>query len=256
MAVQLAVGGHEDERRARLPPVRAVAVERGRERGHDVLPGEPIGVGGQLRLERDGAGERPVVERHDHLQAAAELDAVRAARLQAGRRRLPRREDRGADALAGHLPERREVCRGLRQPQHARGAAEAEREVAEPPADLRGAVPRRGQREDRVVEALRDGVQAVVRGHDPGERRRFLGRQPGRQGWPHVEADPVQVPALRVGPVALGRDPRIPVRERRGGGVVRKPTGERVAPLRLVEVAVDRQATSSHGALGRQARSA
>ena len=72
-----------------------------------------------------------------------------------------------------------------------------------------------------------------------------------------AEAHPFQVPALRLGQAALGGDPRIPVRERHGGGVVRKLAGERLVPVRLAEqavgVAVDRETAASHGAAGRQA---
>jgi len=127
------------------------------------------------------------------------------------------------------------------------GAAESEREVAESPPDFRGAVTRRGEREDRVVEPLRYGVLPVVRLHHPGEQDRVVCGEPDRQGRPDVEADPVEVAPLRVRPVALGGDPRVPVRERGGGEVVRNLAGERIAPLRLVEMAMDREATSSHG---------
>ena len=42
MAIQLAVRGDQDERHALLPTVRSVAMERRRQGGQDVLPGEPI----------------------------------------------------------------------------------------------------------------------------------------------------------------------------------------------------------------------
>ena len=51
MAIQLAVRGDQDERHALLPTVRSVAMERRRQGGQDVLPGEPIRVRRHLRRE-------------------------------------------------------------------------------------------------------------------------------------------------------------------------------------------------------------
>ena len=96
-----------------------------------------------------------------------------------------------------------------------------------------------------MVESLRDGVLAVCRG-GPGQRRRILGGQRGRQGGPEVVRDLVEVAALGVRAIALGRDPSIPRRVGRRARIgARRPT-ERVAALRLVEVGVDGEAAAGH----------
>ena len=97
-----------------------------------------------------------------------------------------------------------------------------------------------------MVESLGDRVLPVIGLDHSGKGDRVVRGEPDRQGGPDVEADPVEVSPLRVRPVALGGDPRVPVGERSGGQVVRNLAGERIAPLRLVEVAVDREAAAAH----------
>ena len=111
VAVQLAVGGDQDE--------AGLAVGEGGagQPGGDALPGEPVGVGRGRGLERDGARQPAVVEGDDDRAPPAELEPVRPPRVETGVGRLPRREDRVADTLLGENPERRQVHRGLRQPE-------------------------------------------------------------------------------------------------------------------------------------------
>src|SRR6185436_2053638 len=109
---------------------------------------------------------------------------------------------------------------------------EAGPEVGEAPPDLGHLVPAGGERHDHVVVRLGDRVAVAaargdaqaVRLHDPGIDVGALGGQPREEGSPHVEGYPLEVvgdvgysvPGVdpaggRVGRVALGRDPRVPV---------------------------------------------
>ena len=233
VAVQLAVGRDQGERRRAVGLVARGRVARGRGRGGaaqpwlDAVAGEAVGVGGRLRLERDRRRQPRVVERDDDRDPAAQLDAIWPAAVdRVGG--LPRGEDRGLDALRGGDPERREVDRGLRQPQAARPPSEPQLELAQPPANLGSPVRGRGERQDRVVEGLGDRVAAARGRGEPRERRRILGREPRRERRPEVPRDPGEVRAGRVGPVALRVDAGIPVVERRRGRLLRDPAGPRV----------------------------
>ena len=87
---------------------------------------------------------------------AADVDPVRHPGVEAGGVRLPRREDRRLDAGLREQPQRREVHGRLGQPHRPRRAPEPQLEVAQAPADLRPPIVDRRQRQDRVVERLRD----------------------------------------------------------------------------------------------------
>ena len=83
---------------------------------------------------------------------------------------------------------------------------------------------------------------------------RRLPGHPGEERGPDVEADPfvvvddvldapapIQHAGTRVGPVAFGHDPRVPVVERRGALLSLDLPGPGVLAGRLVEVTVDYQ---------------
>ncbi len=161
--------------------------------------------------------------------------------------RLPRREDRPADALLGADPERQPVHRGLRQPDPGGRPTEAQFEVPEAPPDLRASIPRRRQGQDRVVVGLRDRVVAVVLRHEVGMEPRLLAPQPRGEGRSHVPADARDVASIRIRPVGLLGDPGVPVGERRGARVRWQAPAERVLARRLVEVPVHRHPRTVHG---------
>ena len=236
MAVQLAVGGDDDERRPRPPgsgsskprarPARGRTRRRRRSR----------------RLERDGRRQRPVVER---------------PRRSTGRRRgrcgpgggcrraaigldLPRREDRvrrcrrrrAAAASPGRRPSRAATCRSA-------GGRTAPRSRAGPSGS------RSAGRRPRRAAGSRGGTAGPSRSRR-GRRRRSRDRRPGRrrsqpagERRPEVPRHRPEVAELGVRAVALGADPLVPVVGRRRGRVDRHRAGERVEPRRLVEVAVD-----------------
>ncbi len=210
------------------------------------VAGEAIRVGGHLRLERDGAGEGGVVEGHDQRSTTTEADAMRPPGFDRGRDRLPWREDGPADPLLGEHPQGHLVDGRLGEPEAARRMAEPEPVVTDAPADLGSPIPQRGEGEDGVIEALGHGVLVAAGNGDSLQDLGSVARQVAREGGPDVEGDPVEIPALGVGPVALGRDPRVPAGERRGRRIGRGGPAERVAPFRLVEVGVDRQAAAAH----------
>ena len=151
-------GGRTARRRWRSRPVRAVPsgklgpARRGRTRSR---ANESASIVAR-RLERDRGRQRAVVEDDRDRLAAAQLHSVRAARVEVGVHRLPRREDRVADTLVGEDPQRGHVHGGLRAARSRVGrAAEPELEVAQAPADLGSAIGQRGERQDRVVVRLR-----------------------------------------------------------------------------------------------------
>ncbi len=240
VAVQLAVGCDQHERRARLV-ARPAPPERRRQRRSNEVVGELIRVGGRVGMEGDGAGHGRVVQHHRDRPIAAEVDAIGAPELGA-RRRLPGGQDRVPDPLRGERPQRRDVGGRLGQPEPAGLPAEAVPEVGEAPPDLGRLVARRREGQDHVVVRLGDRVDAAICIDDPGQRRRILLGQPARQRRAGVEPDPVEVAALGVRAVALGRDAGVPVRERGRARIVGQPAAERVATFRLVEVAMDREA--------------
>ena len=202
-----------------------------------------------VRLERDGAREAGVVEGHDERPTAAEVDAVRPPGFD--RRRRP---PATAPARSSGSPPRR-ASAGPPRPRPSRGARSRSADgrtgavVADAPADLGPPIARGGEGEDRVVEALGHGVlgvrpAAAIRARTSGivARQRTLVRV-----GPTLKEIRSRLPRSAFGPVALGRDPRVPA----GGygaalGSGRGRPAERVAPLRLVEVGVDREAAAGH----------
>ena len=80
-------------------------------------------------------------------------------------------------------------------------------------------------------------------------RGRVVLGQPAGQRGPQVERDAAEVAPLGVGLVALGVDAGVPVAVRRRARLRRDLAAERVAPLRLVEVAVNGQLGTAHPAM-------
>ena len=202
----------------------------------------------------------------DDARARAELHAIRTTRVHIGRARLPRREDRPPDARIGEHPQRRQIDRGLGQPQALGGAPECgSRSPGGPSA------PRSGGRRGRRAAGSRGGRPGPSRcvgsgarrcpclppvrtsGSDHGRRRRT---RPGSSG----AASAIQ-PAS-VGPrsndiraseprSALGRyvsDSMRAFQSWNGAavGLLKDTPGERVEPGGLVEVAVDDQSAARH----------
>ena len=95
VAVELAVGRDQGKRRLAAGS-GATAEPRG-----DPLAGEAVGIRRRLGLERDRRRQAGVVEHDDDRAAVADLDPVRPAGVDRRLRRLPRGEDRVADALLG-----------------------------------------------------------------------------------------------------------------------------------------------------------
>ncbi len=252
MAVELAVRGDQGHAR------RSVGEARAGQAGQDPLPGEGVRVYRRVRFERGRRRKRGVVEDDDDRLSVSELHAVRTARVQAWACGLPRCQDRVADALFGQDAQRWQVHGGLGQPEAAGPSAEAQLEVAQAPADLGPPVRKRSEREDGVVVGLCHGVAAFglvetvrqVRVHEAFVGRGVLGRQPARQRGPQVVRDVAEVAPLGVGLVALGIDPSVPVTIRGCGRLSGDLAGERVAALRLVEVAVDGELRATHSADG------
>ena len=175
-------------------------------------------------------------------------------------RRLLRSEYREADAAGGEDLEAFQVDRGLGEPHPLRLPTEAMLEVADAPEHLRPFVPGVGQGQDRVVVDLgdrravsRESSSTRVVGLDHGAvGRRVAVLQPAQQGRPEVEADPLVVADAtgdasavvedrrgRVGRVALGRDPLVPVVVRVGRFLPLDLPRPGIVARRLVEVAVD-----------------
>ena len=196
--------------------------------------------------------------------AAANLAPLRPLFERPPARRLVWLEDGEAQPLGGQDLQRFDVDRRLRQPHPGRLAAEAMAEVGDPPAHLGPLVARRGERQDRVVVGLchRRAVTAeapaaaLVGAQHGGVDQRALRCQPGEQRRPEVEADggvvvhPARHRAVaiehlrsRVRRVALLGDALVPVVERLRRGLALHPAGPRVVARRLVEVAVDTDAT-------------
>ena len=147
---------------------------------------------------------------------------------------------------SARMRRRREIDRGLRQPRSDGAAPEAHLEVAQPPADLGPPVRDRGQRQDRVVERLREPVAASVPVDEAAIGRRIAVLQPGREGRADVPGDPGVIAEFRVGSIAVGRDPRVPI-PRRGRRRVRgHQAGGGVDPEGLIEVPVDDESGSGH----------
>ena len=173
---------------------------------------------------------------------------------------LVRREDGEANPVLGQQIERLQVHCGLGQP-HALGlAAEAMREVLDPPDYLGGPVAQAGQRHDQVVVRLGDrrAVAGVARpALAVGRQNGLVGfgllcLQPRQQGRAKVKADLAVVvddrddPALAVqdagcgvGRIALGGDPRVPVVVWVGRVLQLDRLEPRVFARRLVKMAVD-----------------
>ena len=179
---------------------------------------------------------------------AADVDAVRPAGVEVLDVRLPRGEDRRPDPGVRQRGQRREVHRGLGQPHRRRPASEPHLEVAGAPQDLRPPVVRGRERQDRVVEGLGDpGPAALAVGRrEPREHLRRRRREVAGERRAHVPRDVGGRPALRDRAVALLGDPRVPVAERRGRGVLGHAARERVDPAGLVEVGVDNEPAARH----------
>ncbi len=240
VAVELAVGrDHSDRPVRRIRPVQ--------ETRDDPLAHEPIRVRRRLRLEGDRRRQTGVVEDDSDLAVVAELDAIRPAGVDAAaaiRDGLPRSEDRERDALGRDLPKRRQVDRRLREPDPGGPPPEPQLEVPDAPGDLRPPIGGRGQRQDRVVERLRDRAPAVVDEPPVGGRIR-LGH-PAGEGRAEIPRDPGESAALGVRSVALGVDPLVPVVERCRGRLRRHLARPRIEAGGLVEVGVDRQPAPTH----------
>ena len=212
VAVQLAVGRDHHERRL------VIGERPGRQARLEPFPGEAVGIGRGVRLERDGGRQVRVVQRHQDVVAVAELDAVGPARLDVRLADLPGREDRRADAGFGEHPEGRQVDRGLGQP-HPRGRPpEAHLEVAHAPADLGPPVGRGGERQDRMMERLGDPVDPPVTGDER----------------PVGERIAVASQSASVGPRSHDMCPRLPSR-RSAGSTPRLPARSSRAPARPMD---------------------
>src|SRR5437762_7558593 len=224
-------------------------------------------------LERDPPRDRRVIEEERELEPARAPPAVGAARvhvvvdllprLHAQRThapRLVRRQNREPESGVGEHLERLVVDGRLRQPAALGLAAEARPEVLDAPPDLRHLVAAERQRHDHMVVDLGDGVAvAAPRGRARPVRRDDLGVdvgpvavEPGQECGTRVERDlfevvddvedailAVHAPRGRVGRVALGGDPLVPVVERRCRVLHLDGFEPGVLAGRLVEVAVD-----------------
>ncbi len=246
VAVELAVARDDDQRRP-----GAVRVTGGRRAhpGHDPFAREPIRVGGRGGLERDRARQVAVVERDRDVTPVADVDAVRAARVERRDVRLPRGEDGGPDAGLGEGAQGGHIDGRLGQPHRRRPPTEADLEVACAPHDLCAPVVGGRQRQDRVVERLCDARAAsfAIGGR---EARKDLGgvrREVPRQRGSHVPRDMRGRAALGDRPIALVGDAGAPVPVRGGRRVLRHPAGERILAQRLVEVSMDDEPAAPHG---------
>ena len=257
VAVKLSVGGDDGQAR------RAVGEARAGQAGQDPLPRKRVGVHRRVGLERSRRRQRGVVEDDGDRLPTAEIHTVRAASVEAGVCGLPRGQDGVADALVGQNAQRRQVHGRLWQPDARWSPTESQLEVAQAPADLGPTVRERSERQDGVVVCLGHGVAAVrvvqairqIRVDETLVRGGILGRQPARQSGPQVVRDVAQVAALGVRPVALGVDPCVPVAVRGRRRLGRNLAAERIAALRLVEMAVDGKLGSTHSADGSGAAS-
>ena len=239
---------------------------------------EPGGEGIARReqaLEGDRMGDRAVVEEERERPAGGPGPPVGATRVDpppptschspSGSAphpaRLLGRQDGEGHAVVGEDLERLLVHRGLRQPHPFRLAPEAVAEVGEAPPHLGDLVAPGGEGQDQVVVRLGDGVPVTAPGRDAGpiglEDPRVhvgpLGLEPGEQGRPDVEGDPLEVvgdvgdpvpgvhPAGRgVRRVALGRHARVPVVVRIRRVLRLHDLEPGVLARGLVEVTVDR----------------
>ena len=140
-----------------------------------------VAIGSKLTAAESVA----VVEGDHDVPLGAERDAVQATCVEPARRRLPRREDRVADAGLGGDAQREQVDGRLRQPEAERSMAEAQLGVTQAPDDLRPPVASAGQRQDGVVERLGHGAVAARparrwRRASRGARDAASGRASGR----------------------------------------------------------------------------
>ena len=218
---------------------------------HDPLAGEPVRIAGRLDLEGDRRRQPRVVGDDHDRPAAADVDPVRPPGVQPRTGELPRGEDGVGHALVDEQPERLEVHRGLGQPDARRPPPEPPFEVAQPPADLGPPVGERRERQDRVVERLGHAVPAAIAIDEAAIGDRIAVLEPARERRTEVPGDPPVVAELRVGPVAVGGDPGVPVAIGRRGRVRRDDAGGRVQPRRLVEVAVDDEPRPAHASSAR-----
>ena len=151
-----------------------------------------------------------------------------------------------SDPVIGQETQGGEIHRAFGQPHPDRGPAEPPLEVAQSPADLDPPIGRGREWQDRVMEGLREAIDATVAFDEPAIRDRIAVLKPARQGRSEIPRHVTEIADLGVRPIALGADAGRPVVCRRGRRVRRHPTAERVGPRRLVEVAVDDEAASAH----------
>ena len=238
VAVHLAVGGDEQELAAAGAPPGVAHL------GRQVVHRKARGVHGGVAVEGHIAAEGRVVEEDAQRAPAAKVETVRLTRvhLHGG---LPRRQDGEGEALLGQQLQRLLVGCRLGQPQAFRGVAVAPVEVAHAPGDLQAFLPRRGERQDRVMVGLGEGIavaRALVCGpRSGGDELQSCGvrhLQPRGQGRPEVEAHVAKVSQLGVGAVALVPDLLVKVVVRGSSRLAVDQARKRVQARGLIEMPV------------------
>ena len=256
MPERLSVGGHGPQ------SGRGFFVE------HEVRPRHTVTEEG---AEGDPVRESAVVDEQGDLVSPGR-DVAHGKSVVRNGVHLVGRQHRVPDALGRNGVQGGGVDGGLGQPHSLGVASEAPAEIRDAPADLRDPVPRRGQREDRVVarHGQRVAVAEAIDTDRVGTQDRLvrLGRvplHPPQQRRSEVEAHPFQTvhhlgfravvgehATLRDRAITLVLDPFVPVVERLGGELPRYLAGPRVFPRGLIEVTVqdDRSGGWRHGSGG------